>query len=683
MPDEEGYHATTEGGEVVLGTYTVDLSATIIPREDNSVVLVLDRSGSMAAAAGGSNTRSGLLKSAVGVFHFLLRSTDEIGVVSFDDVTENLLPLTAQSAGLGSTLTGNGLDPRGATGIGLGIQAGAAMLAGAAHGNRSLLVLTDGNQNVHPYVEELAGGTVTNRTYAIGFGLPGEVSDSTLNAITHNTQGDLVITGALAADEEGYLLKKYFVQMLAGITSANVVLDPEDELLLGSEHATPFVVTEADVSIDVILLSSLAPLIEFVLRTPVGTMIDPGVAAAEPNISFHVRPDVAVYRLELPALPADPGGSHAGTWTILAKIRDEEGLARLLRTNELRLAGDAIKRLIEKRSLGYSCIVHARSNLDFSARASQRDFSLGSPVSLSASLREYGVPFAGEAEVFAEVTAPDSAGFVVPLTRSGAGAYAASFAASAPGVYRVRVRARGATSLGSVFTREKSLTASAYVGRQGYGDGGGGRRGSDGGPQEGTGMWCALFECLARWCRRRHRRPVEPVPQPVRHTQSQWAAAAPAPEAMTARMADFIAEASKPVVHWPSAAARRERAEKFARLREEMAKHPDRLMMMSPPIDDKGRPIAHEHGPDCPPDCGHEAGHDHGGHDHGPDGHEHGPDCPPDCGHETDDGQGDHDHGAEDGDHDHDHGDVDGDGDGDGGHDHGEGDDDKDHDHDH
>jgi len=58
-----------------------------------------------------------------------------------------------------------------------------------------MLVLTDGNQNVHPFINELPAGTVTNRTYAIGFGLPGEVSDIALNQITANTHGDLIITG--------------------------------------------------------------------------------------------------------------------------------------------------------------------------------------------------------------------------------------------------------------------------------------------------------------------------------------------------------------------------------------------------------------------------------------------------------------------------------------------------------
>jgi hypothetical protein len=94
--DEEGYYAATEGGEYSLGTYHVDMSADVIPREDNAVVLILDRSGSMSAAAGGGSTRSTLLKNAVNVFHTLMLPSDEIGIVSFDDVTETLLTITPQ-----------------------------------------------------------------------------------------------------------------------------------------------------------------------------------------------------------------------------------------------------------------------------------------------------------------------------------------------------------------------------------------------------------------------------------------------------------------------------------------------------------------------------------------------------------------------------------------------------------
>jgi hypothetical protein len=600
--DAEGYYATTEGGEFSLGTYTVDLSATVVPREDNAVVLVLDRSGSMGAAAGGGSTRSELMKDAVGVFHALLRPTDEIGIVSFDDVADPVLALTAQSAGLGSTLTGTDLDPRGNTGIGLGIQAGAAMLAGASHANRSLLVLTDGNQNVHPYVEELPAGTITARTHAIGFGLPGDVSDATLHAITSNTHGDLIITGLLAGAEEEYLLTKHFVQVLASVTNANVVLDPESELLLGSEHVTPFEVTEADVSIDVMALAPVAPLLEVVLRTPDGSEIDPAVAASEPNVDFRIEPRVTFYRVELPALPSDPGGSHAGTWSIVVRARTAAELKRLLAKRKLDVDVEAIRRALARRSIPYSCVVHARSNLDFAVTIAQDSMRPGATASILASLTEYGVAFGGDARVRAEITAPDGAASTVALKRSGAGTYEASLETKLPGVYGVRVRAIGATSAGSRFTREKSGTASTFVRRPGRGGAPGGRDGSgvrdllaclvesvqDPGPLRELGIDVErLKACVARSRERDGQRTIEPGPPP-----------APKPDRRLRPIVDLADELRKlverraePVVDWPEEGLRRKNAEDRAKLRREMAKHKDPGLMMFPPFDDEGRAL--------------------------------------------------------------------------------------------
>ena len=50
-------------------------------------------------------------------------------------------------------------------------------------------------------------------------------------------------------------LQKYFLQILAGISNAEVVLDPQGELLPGNVVQIPFNLTEADAGVDVILLS--------------------------------------------------------------------------------------------------------------------------------------------------------------------------------------------------------------------------------------------------------------------------------------------------------------------------------------------------------------------------------------------------------------------------------------------
>ena len=458
--DQEGYFAATEGGEYPLGDFHVGLTATTVPRANNSVALVLDRSGSMADPAGGSSTKNTLLKNAVSVFNTLMLANDEIALVSFDDLIATPAPMQAVSAGaVPPVLSGTDLDPRGLTCIGGGILQGATELGLASHTNRSMVVLTDGIENVHPYVAELPAGTITNRTYAIGFGLPGDVSTAVLQQITSNTHGDLIITGNISTAEQGFNLTKYFVQVLAGVTNMNVILDPQGSLFFGSKHVIPFDLTDADVYVDIIVLCPLPQALDFTLETPSGKIIKPSTGG--PNVKYTTGPQVAFYRVTLPALAADPAGSHAGKWKAILSIKGKGEIESLLKNREF---AAAFRSSAIRESLPYSLVAHAYSNLQFDATLRQDSLKPGAKVTLQASLKQYDVPFAADATVWAEITEPDSSTMNLKLERVSAGEYSAAFTASSPGVYPCRVRAEGYCDSKDKFTREKTLTAAVYYG---------------------------------------------------------------------------------------------------------------------------------------------------------------------------------------------------------------------------
>lgn len=466
--DQEGYYAATAGGEYPLGDFHVTLTATTVARQDNSVALVLDRSGSMSDPAGGTSTKNTLLKNAVSVFNSLMLPSDEIALVSFDDQIATPAPMQAVSAGaVPPVLAGTDLDPRGLTCIGGGILQGTVELGLATHTNRSLLVLTDGIENVHPYVAELPAGTITSRTYAIGFGLPGDVSTAVLQQITSNTNGDLIITGNISTAEQGFNLTKYFVQMLAGVTNMNVILDPQGSLFFGSKHVIPFDVTAADVYVDVIALCPIPQLLDFTLETPSGKIIKPSTGG--PNIQYVVRPQVAFYRVSLPALPADPAGSHAGKWKAILALKDRKEIDKLKDNRSVAavLANNPIG-----ESLPYSLVAHAYSNLQFAANLQQDSLAPGAEVTLRATLKQYDVPFRGDVAVWAEITSPDLTVMNLKLDSEGEGMFSSSFLALLPGVYPCRVRAEGYCDGKDKFTREKTLTAAVYYGNYGTTPGG-------------------------------------------------------------------------------------------------------------------------------------------------------------------------------------------------------------------
>ena len=478
--DDEGYYAASEGGEFALGDYTVTLSATTVPRENNAVALVLDRSGSMGANAGGTSTRADLLANAIGVFRDLMLANDEVSVTTFDDLVDTPIAMQAVS---GAPAFGTvDLTPRGDTWIGGGIQSAAPELEAATHTNRSMVVLTDGNENVHPYIFELPAGTITERTYAIGFGLPGDVSDEALNDITSNTNGDLIITGNIAGEEQRFMLTKYFVQVLAGVTNAQVVLDPQGKLYIGSRDTIPFKVADADVYVDAIAVCPIPAFLEFVLRTPGGDLIKPTTVA--PNVQWFAGHQVQCYRMVLPALAASASGSHAGTWHAILRIRDDNERARLLRNKAL--ATSAVSPAVNKY-LPYSFIVHATSNLSLKAWRVQNDTAPGSTVGIHVTLKAYDVPFDKPASVWADVTLPDGSSHRLKLHPSGEGRYATQYATSLAGVYVFRVRAEGLTAGGSPWTRETTLTAGVFR-----------KRSRNGGPGGGQERLCEWLHCLLK-----------------------------------------------------------------------------------------------------------------------------------------------------------------------------------------
>jgi hypothetical protein len=137
---------------------------------------------------------------------------------------------------------------------------------------------------------------------------------------------------------------------------------------------------------------------------------------------------------------------------------------------------------------GMRSVVHTRSNLEFAAALRQDSLEPGAPLHVTARLSEYGVPFAGDARVWGDLTRPDGSTAVVLLNRQEPGRYAVDVTTTAAGIYRVRVRAEGQTSGGYPFTREKTLSAGVFSG---------GSRRPDGASTDGVrDTLCELLHCL-------------------------------------------------------------------------------------------------------------------------------------------------------------------------------------------
>jgi hypothetical protein len=493
-----GYTSSTAGSSS-MGTarihcdqtgqdWDITLSAHTVPRPKSAVVLVLDHSGSMAEDAGDGTTKVQKLREAATVFVDAMLPGDGIGLVRFDDTVQRLMDV-ADAGPLGTTTGGRAvaaghmgteLNPAGATSIGGGVVEGKATLDAAAaaavvpYDVRAMVVLTDGVENTPPMLSSVASSINAN-TFAIGLGLPANISVNALNLLTQNSShpghtGYLLVTGAINNDQRT-LLTKYFLQVLAGITNANIVIDPPGELMPGVTHRIPFDLTEADYGLDAFVLTPYPTQILCALEAPDATIIDEGsLGAAE----LVVRQGMWLYRVALPAVPAQPDGTHGGRWHVLLRVSKRwQGHYRSEYAATAKYGGEGIP---------YDVIVHAYSSLEFAASLTQDHESPGANVTIHGRLTEYLVPLLSNVDVWAEVTAPDGSLSIVTLAPVEE-TFEGHFVAKLPGVYRARVRARGQTSAGSPFTREQTRTALTRVGTA---------------EPPGEDRWCEVLRCLSR-----------------------------------------------------------------------------------------------------------------------------------------------------------------------------------------
>jgi hypothetical protein len=478
------------------------------------------------------------LQSAASIFVDAMLEGDGVGVVRFNQdaqVLENVVPLG--SGGLSDInrnntkdiINGPGLDPSGQTSIGDGIFEGRGILNNATtpFDVKSLVVLTDGVENSTRMIADVAA-EINEYTYAVGLGQPQNISVSALQTISGNNGGYLLVTGAIDTDNR-FMLQKYFLQILAGISNAEIVLDPAGQLIPGRVERVPFQLTAADAGVDVILLTPNTQIVDFRLQTPNGLILEPWRAASEPGMRFVLSNGVSYYRLVLPTELIANRFDGSGTWHALLTIgkprtkpsdsidgadhtilrgmhaapqrsRSTRGSAPMLARAPMLSAENALSSSVATqaaaqsvRTVPYSLVVHAYSNISLQVDVSQTSHEPGARVQLHASLAQSGIPLNKGAQVWAEIRLPNAITSTLSLSELADAQFSASFSTTLPGVYQFRIRARGVTSRGEPFTREKTLTAAVWRGGDRPSDPGN-SGGSTGGGSDGR--LCELLKCL-------------------------------------------------------------------------------------------------------------------------------------------------------------------------------------------
>lgn len=477
-----GYTGTHDG-DTAIGTITIQCNETteqwVIPIHANTihrptvaVELVLDKSNSMNFNSGFTlpylNTRIKVLHYSALPLTDVIQETNALGVCAFDQNANPVMPVTQAGPltfGAGRNAAKTAIlnhqpNPMGNTAIGDGVVQGMNDLgspSAAGYDIKAMIVLTDGFDTDHLAVTEVTGMLNNTHVFAIGLGTGDDIKPSALDTLTNSTGGYLLLTGAMNNDDQ-FLISKYYLQILAGITNTDIVTDPEGVLYWGDEHVIPFQLNEADISSDIVLLTPAPGLIEFWLKAPNGNIIQPSMSGTVAGVQFAMGINSSYYRVSLP-VPIGAAGAGAGQWQAILRMNKRNKYP--YGTNEQTYFGSTGTSL---KSIPYSLNVYSYSNLKLIARTYQNSFEPGGEVTIRAILTQYGLPLEKVSAVNAVITNPDQTKYSFDLKQTGTGIFESSFKALMPGVYRIHIVANGRTLRGLVFSREKLLTASVYRG---------------------------------------------------------------------------------------------------------------------------------------------------------------------------------------------------------------------------
>lgn len=495
----------TNANDMATGTVTVhctetnqdfpiEIRANTIARPTVAVCLSLDQSNSMNELAGTlGTTRIQVLREAASRCVEIVQPNNGVSVVRFDHDAYPGIPVTQIGAAgmfdpnratILAAVQAHTPNPNGWTSIGDGVALARTTLNPVTgYDYKAIIVFTDGIENRPLSIADVAA-SIDNRTFAIGLGNETQVSTTALNALTRGTGGYLLLTGQLTANIDDYFrLTKYFLQILAGVTNNNIVLDPNGFVAPGMRLRIPFVLNEADVDCTAILLTDL-PVVQFMIESPDGDVMDPAIAGGLGQ-TFVVGTNMSYYRFTLPL--ALGRGAHAGVWHAVLTVDEQDFQKQLSRLADI---DPQAHRRASAHGARYSFTAQTYSNLQMEAQLAQNSLQPGASLTLHAHLTEYGLPVERRADVQAELQRPDNTNVVLSLTEIEPGVFETSTIATLQGIYRFRVMASGVTLRGARFTREQTLTAAVFQG----GDNPPRTSGTD--PRTRDEQLCRLIECL-------------------------------------------------------------------------------------------------------------------------------------------------------------------------------------------
>ena len=164
------------------------------------------------------------------------------------------------------------------------------------YNKKAIIVFTDGLENTSLYIHDV---TVTDSTYAVGLGTAQQISTPALTQLINGTGGYLLLSGSLSTAVDDYFwVSKYFSQILAGVTSNDIIVDPSGYIIAGQTIRIPFTLTSSDIKVMAILMTDI-PIVQFAIEIPNHHVMGPAEAIAR-GATVITGTRMIYYRFRLP-----------------------------------------------------------------------------------------------------------------------------------------------------------------------------------------------------------------------------------------------------------------------------------------------------------------------------------------------------------------------------------------------
>jgi V8-like Glu-specific endopeptidase len=299
-----------------------------VPKAPWDVMMVFDRSGSMAGDGGNGRSKIAEAQIAASKFMQLIRvnAGDTVGLESFSTFANDPPDFGPRSVtDTGATkqsLVGpspyNGgvvgaLAPGGSTSIGNGLRV-AANYFPAPHGGsrRAVLLLTDGLQNTKPWIADVERFLADARVFVIGYGSDANLDGALLTRLARDHSGFFLRAG------HGLELRKFFGLAFGQIFQSGTLADPEFDLPAGDDVGATIecpVFDETEITA-IVGWDNPVGALSLRIEAPDGSTLD----AFSSGLESDVGTSWAFLRIPLPH-----EGNREGRWQVIVERSDAPG----------------------------------------------------------------------------------------------------------------------------------------------------------------------------------------------------------------------------------------------------------------------------------------------------------------------------------------------------------------------